>query len=472
MKRLTSVLAATLVLPLALGACGSSSDNEDTGNDDAADGGDGDGSGGTSAGTDPTGGTDPTADGSGTDGGVPVGCADPNDPDAPRESVSADLEGGGSWTCDTIYVLEAPVFVRNGTLDIEAGTTIQGAAGSALVIDSTATINAVGAEDAPIVMTSILPEGSRNRGDWGGLVLLGNASINLDGGVGAAEGFANPPAYGGTDDAHNCGTLSYLRVEWAGFELSAGNELNGITFYACGSGTSVDHVQVHMGSDDGLEMFGGAFNLDHIIVTGAADDSIDCDEGFHGQMQYVFIQQDPALGDNCFEWSNQGTDFTATPHTGPHAANVTCIGSGPAGDKSKGMTLKEGTEAYIYSSIFTNITNETILMTHPETQTNAEGGLIELAGLVFNAPVFGVDDGTMWDAAALEAWVNMQNGIMDADPALPSIDWGSVNGAPGGDSPAASAGMTPSGFEATSYAGAIEPGGEDWTKAAWTNYSL
>jgi hypothetical protein len=469
MKRHTSYLAATFVASLALGACGSSGDNEDTGNDDAADGGDG-GSGTSAADDGVDDGVDDGATGDET-GGVPEGCADPNDAMAPRESVSADLEGGGSWTCDTIYVLEAPVFVRNGTLSIEPGTTIQGAAGSALVIDSTATLDAVGAADAPIVFTSILPEGSRNRGDWGGIVLLGNAPINLAGGVGAAEGFANPPAYGGTDAAHDCGSLSYVRVEWAGFEISAGNELNGVTFYACGTGTSVDHLQVHMGSDDGIEMFGGEFAADHLIVTGAADDSLDCDEGFAGQLQYVFIQQDPAVGDNCFEWSNQGSDFSATPHTAVRVANVTCIGSGAGGDKSKGMTLKEGTEAYIYSSIFTNITNEAVLLTHPETQANAEAGLIDFAGVIFNG-TFGTDDGTMWTGADLETWIMGLTGNLTDDPALPSVSWGSVNGAPAGDSPAAGAGQTPSGFEATSYAGAIEPGGEDWTKASWTNYSL
>ena len=450
MKKFHGLFAFLLVAPLTLTvtAC---ADDEDMGDDDAAD----------DANEDDTGGT-------------PGECADANDPAAPVRTLSGDIEGGDTLSCEQIYLLDGPVFVRGGSLDIEPGTTIKGTAGSVLVIADDASINAMGTADAPVVMTSALPEGERNRGDWGGLILLGDAPINIDGGVGEAEGFATPPAYGGSDSAHNCGSLSYLRVEWAGFELSPGNELNGITFYACGSATSVDHVQVHMGQDDGIEMFGGNFDASHLVVTGAADDSLDCDEGYRGNLQYVFLQQDPMVGDNCFEWSNQGADFTAEPLTGPAVANVTCVGSGNGGEKSKGMTLKEGTEAFIYSSIFTNITNEAVLFTHQETQSSAEGGGIELAGNIFSGHGgFVVGEGeeaVMWTVDDLESFL-LESNMDGTDPGLPSTAWGSPNIAPAADSPAAGAGATPSGFEATDYAGAVEPGtSDDWTQAGWINY--
>ena len=457
MKTITGILAVAL---LSAG-CVDPSENEDTG---AADAGNGEGG---SEGADDATDTDET--------GSTGACADPAS--GPTMGINADIDGDMTLTCDTVWVLEDIIFVRGGTLTIEAGTTIKGTEGSALVIAQDATIDAVGTEDAPIVMTSIQAEDSRGRGDWGGLVLLGSAPINLEGGTGQAEGFANPPSYGGTDAGHSCGALSYLRVEWAGFAIAEGSELNGITFYACGTGTSVDHVQVHMGADDGIEMFGGDFSADHIIVTGAEDDSIDCDQGFQGDLQYVFVHQDPAIGDNAFEWSNQGNDFTATPLTSPAVANGTIVGSGAGGDKSKGMTIKEGTEAKLVNSIFGNFTNELIFLQNLETQRVAEdGGIVIEGNLYFSSGAPGVDDeegsDVTWTADDLQMLID-DGGNTEADPMLGSATWGSPDIMPAAGSPAESGAVAPGGsFDATDYVGAVDPAGENWTAAGWTNYAI
>ena len=80
-------------------------------------------------------------------------------------------------------------------------------------------------------MTSSLPFGQRTRGDWGGLVMLGKAPINVGGnipggtGICPADGCKNAPGtffieglvgnpdsvYGGTDPNHNCG-IAELRA--------------------------------------------------------------------------------------------------------------------------------------------------------------------------------------------------------------------------------------------------------------------
>ena len=210
-----------------------------------------------------------------------------------------------------------------------------------------------------------------------------------------------------------------------------------ITFYSCGTRNDAwTTCRRTWAQDDGIEMFGGNFDAKYLVVTGAADDMLDCDEGYRGRIQHMFLQQDPTVGDNCFEWSNQGADFTAEPLTGPTVANVTCVGSGDGGEKSRGMTLKEGTEAGIYSSIFTSITNEGVLLTHQETQDIAEAGGITMAGNIFSGHAgFAVgegDEGTMWSAADLETWI-LDGGNMDGvDPGLPSVAWGSPNIAPRG----------------------------------------
>ncbi len=454
MKTLTPILIAAALLA----ACDPEA-NEDTGDVGSSQG--------------ESAGTGEAETGDGATGGSSAACADPDS--GPTMGISADIEGDMMLTCDTVWVLEDIIFVRGGTLTVEAGTTIKGTEGSALVIEQDAMIIAEGDADAPIVMTSIQAEDARGRGDWGGLVLLGSAPTNLAGGVGQAEGFSNPPAYGGTDAAHNCGSLEFLRVEWAGFAIAEGSELNGITFYACGTDTSVSYVQVHMGADDGIEMFGGGFNADHIVVTGAEDDSIDCDQGFQGSLQYVFIHQDPAIGDNAFEWSNQGTDFSATPTTSPSVANATIVGSGSGGDKSKGLTLKEGAEATLVNSVFGNFTNELVFLQNLETQRIAEsGGMVIEANVLFDSGAPGVDDADgsdiTWTSDDLQTFLD-DGGNLDADPMLASTQWGSPDITLMAGSPAETGAVDPgAGFEATDYVGAIEPGGENWT-LGWTNFN-
>lgn len=469
MRNFTGLLAAAALLV----ACGDDASNEDTGAmvSESAGGETDDPTGETD---DPTGETDGADTGDTDTTGAPSGCADPNG--GPTIGIDVDIEGDTMLTCDTVWVLEDIIFVRGGTLTVEAGTTIKGTEGSALVIDQDASIVAEGTADAPIVMTSIQAEGSRGRGDWGGLVLLGDAPTNLQGGTGQAEGFANPPSYGGSDAAHDCGSLAYLRVEWAGFAIAEGSELNGITFYACGSETSVHHVQVHMGADDGIEMFGGSFDADHLVVTGAEDDSIDCDQGYQGDLQYVFIHQDPAIGDNAFEWSNQGTDFSAAPVTSPAVANGTIVGSGAGGDKSKGMTVKEGAEAKLVNSVFGNFTNELVFLQNLETQRIAESGGVAIEGNVyFNSGAPGVDDeegsDVTWSADDIQSFID-DGGNTEADPMLGSAQWGDPDIMPMAGSVVESGAVAPgNSFEATDYVGAVDPAGDDWT-IGWTNYGV
>jgi hypothetical protein len=92
--------------------------------------------------------------------------------------------------------------------------------------------------------------------------------------------------YGGTDDTHDCGTIRYARIEFAGYELATDKELNGLSVGACGSETTLSHIQVHRGSDDGIEFFGGAVSMDHVVLTGNSDDSLDWDLGWTGKVQF------------------------------------------------------------------------------------------------------------------------------------------------------------------------------------------
>src|SRR5690606_22343576 len=94
--------------------------------------------------------------------------------------------------------------------------------------------------EAPIVFTSSKDAGSRRRGDWGGVVLLGSGPINVPAGqIEGIEATDSRGSYGGADPAHDCGRLHYARIEFAGYTIGADNELNGLTLGGCGSNTDI-----------------------------------------------------------------------------------------------------------------------------------------------------------------------------------------------------------------------------------------
>jgi len=395
--------------------------------------------------------------------------------------AQVDGEVRGSIDEDTVWsedmIIDGIVTVKGGAvLTIEPGVVIRGKNGAALVIAQGSRLEAVGTADAPIVFTSSQAEGSRARGDWGGIVLLGEASTNLMGGVGIAEGLEDQPNYGGggsPDDAGSCGSLSYVRVEYAGYELTTDNELNGITFYACGAGTSVDHLQVHMGEDDGIEMFGGAWSGSHILITGAGDDSVDIDQGWSGQLQYVVIQQDPGTGNFAFEISNQEANRDAEPRTSPRLANVTAIGG--TGSKSAGLKLKEGTAGEFYNTIVTGFGNAAVELTEEQTEAQADAGKIVINNSLFfeNARSGGepyvVSEMSAFDLQSLVEDEG-NNNLFDVDPMLGSTAWGSPDFAPAADSPVHNGVTPPAGFEGAGYIGAVESSDSDWT-LGWTSYA-
>ena len=213
------------------------------------------------------------------------------DPDAPT-ILSGEIAADMTLTADVSYLLRGAVFVADGaTLTIEAGTTIygEGATNGALVVARGGRLVADGAPDAPIVFTSDQEVGFRARGDWGGLIINGRAPLNIPGNE--AEGEGGTGAYGGDDPADDSGVLRYVRVEFAGSELSPDNELNGVAFQGVGSGTVVDSVQVHLSKDDGVEFFGGTVDARRVVCTGIGDDSFDWTEGWTGRGQFWIARQ-------------------------------------------------------------------------------------------------------------------------------------------------------------------------------------
>lgn len=256
--------------------------------------------------------------------------------------------GTVTWEKDKQYVIEGFVFVNDGqTLTIEAGTVIrfkpgQGENASALVVSRGGKIIAEGTQYEPIIFTAeaddlILSVDVNERGLWGGLIILGNAPINVRGGESSIDGIplAEPRGiYGGPDENDNSGILKYVSIRHGGTNIGDGNEINGLTLGGVGSQTLIDYVEIISNEDDGVEIFGGTVNLKHIVVSGCGDDAFDYDLGWNGNGQFWLALQSENLGDNLIE-AGGGTDpVIGIPYSLPNIFNATLIGNGNNGEGS------------------------------------------------------------------------------------------------------------------------------------------
>ena len=228
------------------------------------------------------------------------------------------------------YLLKGWIYVANGSeLTIEPGTIIKGdkETQASLIVEPGGKLIAQGTKEAPIVFTSEQPQGQRKPGDWGGLIVCGNAKNNQ--GVQQIEGGPRTK-HGGDNDADNSGVLSYVRVEFAGYPFQKDKEINGITFASIGSGTQVDHLQVSYSNDDSYEWFGGSVNAKYLVAYNGWDDDFDTDNGYSGNVQYGLVVRNPRLADtsqsNGFESDNCADGAEVSPFTTATFSNITFIG--------------------------------------------------------------------------------------------------------------------------------------------------
>jgi hypothetical protein len=400
--------------------------------------------------------------------------------------VSGEITANTTWSAGSTVVLDDLTYVVDGaTLTIGPGTTIKGAGvGSALIVERGSRLVAEGRAAAPIVFTSNVDEGLRAPGDWGGVALLGAATVNvatpqLEG----IEALGDRGGYGGTDDAHDCGSLAYVRIEFAGYEFSTDNELNGLTLAGCGTGTEVNHVQVHRGSDDGIEIFGGKVSIDHVVLSNIQDDSVDWDFGWTGSAQFVVVRHDAASSDAGFEADNGNPSTEVAPRSEPNIFNATLVGG--AGSTSPGMVLRRGTWGAIHNAIITGFPVSGVDVRDAFSVDGAELSpprLLVANSIFFQNGTDGAehadadgmgddDDDGEFDENAFLRGAALANRF-DVDPGLPNASNVTAPSlVPAAGSPAATGGATPpAGFDVSAtYVGAFQPGGTDWT-ANWTSY--
>ncbi|WP_343305965.1 hypothetical protein AAHN97_02445 [Chitinophaga niabensis] len=285
--------------------------------------------------------------------------------------LSGKISTNTTLNSNTLYYLDGVVAVEGATLTIQPGTIIRGLAGTpasggnpgtpggVLVITKTGFIDAQGTASCPIVFTSYRERsGIPAPGDWGGIVILGEAPTNRSTSS-VVEGIPNNLAggvtydntYGGSSTGDNSGILTHVRIEYAGWELAVDNELNGLTLGGVGNGTVIRNVEVFKSNDDGFEFFGGTVNASHLVSIDALDDALDFDNGYVGTIDTALVVVDPARADksqsNGIESDNNAAgDSTATPITKPVLSHITLVGVSSAAAASITNGAPSGTGRY------------------------------------------------------------------------------------------------------------------------------
>lgn len=425
--------------------------------------------------------------------------------------VTANVTTNTTWTADKVYLLKGFIKVANGaTLTIQAGTRINGdfeTLGSSLFVMRGARIIANGTAQAPIVFTSERAAGTRQPGDWGGLILIGNARINRSGTVnleGTGTDATNPsvPYSGGDNDFDNSGTLRYVRVEYAGYAPAENAELNSFTFAAVGGQTTAEFLQALNGLDDHFEFFGGNMDLRNLVSYEAGDDHYDMSEGFRGRMQFLIAYQSKQLtprptaggvssdpqgieNDGCGSNAGGGCDlgYNSTPLTIPVVANFTLIGAPGVGGASGGfgMVLRRGVGGHYVNGIVARWPNAAVGYRDAQTKQRENEGVFSLQG------IYVAETTTLFQAGqqVYATPANLEHApattaaslftTLPTDPAAAAdFDWSLAVGVTprtGGVAFTGDLATRANGFAVgTTYRGAADPAGTKWW-TGWTEYS-
>ncbi|WP_298535646.1 hypothetical protein [uncultured Algibacter sp.] len=195
------------------------------------------------------------------------------DYDEPTQILTGNITEDLKLVKRHVYLLVGSVFVtNNAVLTIEPGTVIIGDYQSkgALTISKGSGIVANGTETDPIVFTS--NRSVKRAGDWGGVMILGDAPTNKFGN-GSVASFHNQldPSnyvhtnYGGTDLNSNSGLMKYVRIEYAGKRIQGGEHFNGLLLAGVGRETIIENIMVSYAAGNSFEVWGGNVNLNRIV---------------------------------------------------------------------------------------------------------------------------------------------------------------------------------------------------------------
>lgn len=291
-----------------------------------------------------------------------VSCSDDNTPAAPTKPSTKNLSGNLTsdlrLSAGTDYALNGALLVKSGaTLTIDAGVTIKALAGGTdvyILVEKGGKIFANGTAAKPIKFTSSAAKPT--PGDWGGLIINGNAPVSRQSGANsnAATEVNNTIFFGGNVANDNSGSLQYVILEYTGARIDDEAEHNGLTLNGVGSGTVINNIAILNGDDDGIEFFGGSVNATNVLVVNAKDDMFDMTQGYTGtctnfygirENGYNAVTSDPRgiEADGNLD-GNSPTDIAQSTFT---MDKVTIIHNASGVGLSDGIKIRRGATATI-----------------------------------------------------------------------------------------------------------------------------
>jgi hypothetical protein len=386
---------------------------------------------------------------------------------------------------------------QQATLTIQAGTLLFASAGNDyLVVNRGSRISAIGAPNNPIIFTArnnlLGTTTDSSQGLWGGIIILGRAPISdcntaVPGGSATCQQViegTTSALYGGASPNDNSGSFQYVQIRYSGFAIAPGNELQGLTLGGVGQLTTIDHVQIHNSSDDGIEIFGGRPNLKHIVITGADDDGLDTDLGYRGTIQFVIgVHRDSSNGDSMIEADSNGNE-DALPRQYTRVSNATFVQRSTV-QGGNTMLIRGGADYALLNSVVVGTNNcLDIDGTAGTTTRAADNALQDLGPPVFRSVVMSctnpfANDGNLQAETAtafgtgtnnnnatfvstlISTFINGPNetAVAATDPTAFNADSFAGAGQPNA--------AAPNRFTAVSYIGAVQNAGDTWYQN-WT----
>ncbi|MCY0965960.1 hypothetical protein [Parathalassolituus penaei] len=359
------------------------------------------------------------------------------------------------------------------TLTIEPGVEVKAYNTGVLLVTRGSKLMAEGTAAAPITFSSVQDDNYDGLGEWGGVVIQGFAPQYGLGDTGvcygtgtvcnvAGEGGDGIGYFGGNDMADNSGVMKYVRIAEAGKVAGPDNEINGLSLQGVGSGTTIDYIQIHNSLDDGIEWFGGNVNVTHAVLTNNDDDDIDFDEGFQGNIQYAIVLKNQSAtatpsGTNDPRGIEGNSDLSSNKQvSATHAAlsNITLIG-GAINNGQPAAKLRGEVNADLSKVVATGFASGCLEVKSSEaTNVSVQDMVCDSTDALLknDSPATG---SLISSAAAIT--LNAAGAVLNAEAVATSIT-ADVTAVDNGSDFA---------FDATTYAGAVNPNGTDNWTSGW-----
>lgn len=373
------------------------------------------------------------------------------------ERVKGRINKDLTFTKDKNWLIDSMVVVNEGAvLTIEAGATVyfrtySNTITSALAINRGSRIVAEGTRTEPIVFTSsAVNQNDAQAGDWGGLLIHGEAPSNVAEVV-LYGGFR----YGGTRPADNSGRLRFVRIEYAGK-----NDLHALQLFGVGSATSVEYVQVYNCYNNAYRIRGGRVSLRHLAGIEHGGYGIWADEGWQGNGQFWLFQTSIAATSvpvnywnqaRSIEFRNDDTFPEKQPITTFRVSNVTLIGNGQQSGTRRGIRIRTGSRGMLYNAIVTQFPSDAVRVEDLPISTLGVSTIID--------HMHSFDNYANWEQEAKSFFFESGNYNLSENP-VPGI---SVNNFDAVATTTYNPTAMSSWFQSAPYIGAVNPA-SDWTK--------